>query len=63
MYGGDMLHASRGRHSTPPFGGIVQEERFALRGLAFSILLTGIVGLIVGNAEGRVERQQSRWLM
>ena len=43
--------------------GFVQDERFALRRLPFSVLLAGIIGFLVGNAEGRVERQQVRWLM
>ena len=53
----------RGRYSTPLLGGFVQDERFALRGLPFAILLTGIVGVVVGNAEGRMQRQQVRWLL
>lgn len=59
----DRHSPRRGRHSTPHLGGFVQEERFALGSLPFSILLAGIVGLIVGNAKGGLERQQERRLM
>jgi mannose/fructose/N-acetylgalactosamine-specific phosphotransferase system component IIC len=36
---------------------LVHQELLPLGGLSFPILLTGIVGLIVGNAKGLIERQ------
>ena len=35
-------------------GSFVQDERLPLRGLPFSVFLAGIVGFLVGDAEGRV---------
>ena len=54
---------SSARPLSPTSGGFIQEECFTLRRLPFSIPLAEIVGLVVGNAKGRVERQQVRWLM
>jgi hypothetical protein len=52
----DRRRRSPGPHSTPRSSSFVQDEALSLRGQLFSVLLAGIVGLFVGNTEGRLER-------
>jgi hypothetical protein len=41
----------------------VQNECFPLRRLPLSVLLAGIVGLLIWQAEGGLQRKHVGWLM